>query len=106
LNINQTKEIEMTEVKKLTPEQRLAKLDAARAKLAEAVVARNDPARREAIADAVDTIRAHSITRAELADAWPRQRAFAPRVRKAKAASEAAAAGGPADGMASIPRAA
>jgi hypothetical protein len=83
----------MNEVKKpkLTPEQRLAKLDAERAKLAAAVAARNDPARKDALADAIDIIQAHSITRAELADAWPRQRAFAPRPnRKASKASTTA----------------
>ena len=69
-----------------TPEQRLAKLDAERAKLAAAVAAKSDPDRPEALRRVVTEIKKCAFTRAELADAWPRQIPFKARgPKKAKA---------------------
>jgi hypothetical protein len=87
---------------RLTPEQRLAKLDAERTKLAAELAAKSDPQRAGSIDDIIAMIKDMRITKAELAAAWPRKRAFAPRVRKATTPSIAAPAA-VTSGMSSIP---
>lgn len=72
---------------KLTPEQRLAKLDAERAKLAAAVAAKSDPERPTQLSVVLGIIAKYAFTRAEVGAAWPRKLPFKARgPRKAKVA--------------------
>ena len=70
---------------KRTPAEKLAALDAERAKLEKLLEAQNSPERTEALELVVAAIGRWSFTKAELAVAWPRKRAFAPRKKKAAA---------------------
>lgn len=71
---------------KRTPAERLAALDTERERLQRQMAAQDSPERAQALGDVIAAIGQWSFTRVELADAWPRKRAFAPRPRKAKAA--------------------
>ena len=73
---------------RLTPEQRLAKLDAERAKIAAAVAAKSDPERPEHLEIVIAIIKKYAFTKKEIGDAWPRQMVFKARgPRKAKVAA-------------------
>lgn len=70
---------------KRTPAERLAALDAERERLQRQMAAQDSPERAQALSDVIYAIGQWSFTRVELADAWPRKRAFAPH-RKPQAA--------------------
>lgn len=69
---------------KRTPAERLAALDAERERLQRQMAAQHSPERAQALRDVIAAIGQWSFTRVELADAWPRKRAFAPRPKAAQ----------------------
>ena len=67
---------------KRTPEERLAALKIEQERLERQLAAKASPQRAEALQDVIESIAMWSFTKVELAEAWPRKRAFAPRKKK------------------------